>query len=101
MWSYEQALEIAKQWVRLNSDNDAVVHEEITMTRPYGWVFFYQSREYIETGELGQMLVGNAPIIFDRFDGELRVTGTAEPIEHYLREYESTLPRARLGQDAE
>ena len=99
MWSYEQALESAKQWVRLNSNNEAVVLEDVTITKPYGWVFFYQSRAFIETGEVGQRLAGNAPIIFDRFDGELRVTGTAEPIEHYLREYERTLPRARLGQD--
>ena len=97
MWTHEKALEIAKLWVRLCTDDEAVVLEEMTMTKPYGWVFFYQSRAYVETGEFAEMLLGNAPIIFDSFDGELRVTGTAEPIEHYLREYESTLPRARLG----
>jgi len=36
------------------------------------------------------------PIIVDRINGEIRVTGTAKPIEEYLAEYEATLPAARL-----
>ena len=36
-----------------------------------------------------------------RFDGEIRVTGTAKPIEEYLAEYEATLPPARLKMEPE
>jgi hypothetical protein len=32
-------------------------------------------------------LGGNAPLIFDRRTGELHVTGTAHPIEHYIDEF--------------
>ncbi|MCM3869702.1 MAG: YrhB family protein [Pyrinomonadaceae bacterium] len=66
------------------------------MTRPYGWVFFYQRKQYLTEPKFEHMLVGNAPIIVDRIDGELRVTGTAKPTEEYLTEYEATLPVARL-----
>jgi hypothetical protein len=69
---------------------------EHTLSKPYGWVFFYQSRQYIETHDDAHMLCGNAPIIVDRFDGEIRMTGTARPIEHYLANYEASLPPARL-----
>ncbi len=31
-----------------------------------GWVFFYNSREFIETGDLSSALAGNGPIFVDR-----------------------------------
>jgi hypothetical protein len=31
--------------------------------------------------------VGNAPLIVDKGDGNLYITGTAQPIGHYLEEY--------------
>ena len=86
--TYEQAKELAATWVRLVSDNRAELRLEHTMKRPYGWVFFYQGKE-------GRLL-GNAPIIIDRVNGELRATGTAEPIGYYLKEYEATIPPARM-----
>lgn len=61
--------------------------DELTRELPYGWVFFYQSRGYVETGDPRQMLGGNAPLLVTH-SGELYETGTAHPLESYLREYE-------------
>ena len=58
--------------------------------------FFYQSLAYLASGNFRDMLAGNAPIIVDRFDGEIRVTGTGRPVSEYLELYESSLPKARL-----
>jgi hypothetical protein len=66
-----------------------VLLEDKTLTRPVGWVFFYQSRRYVESGDVRDALAGNAPIIVDRDDGTLFVTGTAHPVSHYLRQYET------------
>ena len=52
-----------------------------------GWVYFYDGSRHVTTGNLGDALVGNAPLIVDRADGKLYVTGTAHPIEHYLQEH--------------
>jgi hypothetical protein len=41
-------------------------------------------------------LAGNAPIIVDRVDGEIRITGTARGLSEYVAQYESSLPKARL-----
>lgn len=65
-----------------------VILDEETIERSFGWVFFYQSREHLETGDLSSMLAGNAPLIVDREDGSVHVTGTAEPVELYLARYE-------------
>jgi hypothetical protein len=53
----------------------------------FGWVYFYDGSAHVQTGSPRDALVGNAPLIVDRLDGKLYVTGTAHPIEHYLQEY--------------
>ncbi len=95
MLTFSQASELAEAWLRILHSQCAIVREA-TLKRPYGWVFFWQSRAYLETRDWKKMLGGNAPIIVDRVNGEVRVTGTALPLEKYLAEYEATLPPARL-----
>lgn len=53
----------------------------------FGWVYFYTSAEYMETGDFQHQLVGNAPVIVDRTTCQLYSTGTARPIEHYVEEF--------------
>ncbi len=36
-------------------------------------------------------LAGNAPLIVNRFTGEVVTTGTAHPTEYYLAQYEASL----------
>jgi hypothetical protein len=61
-----------------------VIIDELTREVDVGWVFFYQSKEYLETGNLSDCLVGNAPLVVSRHDGHVYVTGTASPVEQYL-----------------
>ena len=56
-------------------------------------MFFYTSERYLQTRDIRYALVGNAPFIVNRHIGEVRVTGTAQSIEHYIAEYESELAR--------
>lgn len=53
----------------------------------FGWVFFYDSKEYMSTGSLSSMLAGNAPFIIDNQAGEVHTLGTAHPVEFYIQEY--------------
>jgi len=53
----------------------------------FGWVYFYDGSAHVESGKVSDALVGNAPLIVDRIDGKLYITGTAHPIEHYLQEF--------------
>ena len=96
MLTFDECRRLAACWVEITSRGSAVVVDDATLMKPYGWIFFYQSRAYVETGDISDVLTGNAPLIVDRFDGELRVTGTARSIDEYLAAYESTLPPARL-----
>jgi hypothetical protein len=93
---YRGARMVATAWVEAVTEGAGAILDEHTIDRPYGWVFFYQSKRFIETRNPLDGFVGNAPIIINRFTGELRVTGTAHPVDHYIAEYETTLSAAQL-----
>lgn len=65
-----------------------IVVDADTIERNTCWVFFYDSRNYVETGNAIYKLAGNAPFIVDKRDWSLHATGTAEPIMNYILEYE-------------
>ena len=94
--TYNKAKILAQTWVDVMCLNEAEILNEATITKAYGWVFFYQSKKYIETQNFSDQLIGNAPILVERFHGELKIFGTAYSIEHYLKEYEKTIPAGRL-----
>ena len=61
--------------------------DDHTITQDFGWVFFYESIKFLNSGDSTHALVGNAPIIVSRRDGQLYETGTAEPIEAYIENF--------------
>jgi len=67
---------------------ELVLLDRHTMERNFGWVFFYDSKLHVETGDFQYAVAGNAPIVVTKADGALHVTGTAHPVEHYLKEFE-------------
>ena len=70
---------------------DLVVIGECTIERDWDWVFFYTSDRYLKTRDIRYALPGNAPYIVNRHTGEVRVMGTAQPIEYSIAEYERRL----------
>lgn len=45
--------------------NLVIVHDQ-TVEVPEGWVFFYNSKEFVETRNFLSRLAGNGPIFVDR-----------------------------------
>jgi hypothetical protein len=93
---FTKAAALAIAWVDIVCEGNARIVREATIAKPYGWIFFYESKEYLDGGAISAALAGNAPIIVNRHTYELRVTGTAKPLEHYLVRYEQSLPPASL-----
>jgi hypothetical protein len=77
--SFDQARIIAEKTVRAIADatNDefGIVGNEIV---DEGWLFFYNSKDFIETGSFSSRLVGNGPIFVDR-SGVVKTLPTAIP----------------------
>jgi hypothetical protein len=88
MISKEEAINIAIKYLKEESTTyDLALLTEHTIEFELGWVFFYQSRKYIESGDYRDMLGGNAPFIVNKNDGSIHVTGTSYRIEKYIEDY--------------
>lgn len=68
--------------------DELVIVDEDTIEKDYGWIFFYNSREFLETGEFSARVAGNGPIVIEKADGRITQLGTARPSEEYIREFE-------------
>lgn len=93
MLNFEDAIAaVEKQLAKIDDlpeGDSLVLVPEHTIERPFGWVFFYTSRLYRDTGDIKYALAGNAPLIVNRSSGEVVATGTSRPVEHYIAEYEA------------
>jgi hypothetical protein len=69
------------------SSVELVILDELTREEDFGWVFFYQSAEYLKSGATRDALAGNAPLVVLRDSGEVRATGTALPLDSYLEQF--------------
>jgi hypothetical protein len=72
-----------------DAGDEFVLQEDATHERPFGWVFFYVNRKYLESQDLLDLVPGNAPVIVDGADGSVHVTGTGRPLDEYLAEYQA------------
>ena len=92
--NFGEALNLVEEYLLKNwvlEEDSAVILEDKTIEQDFGWVFFYESKNYIETGDYADMLMGNAPIIVNKSSGDIHITGTAEPIEVYIDRYKESL----------
>lgn len=97
MISKQQAQALVETEIRRPDASSVAVEivEHATIEKPWGWVFFYQSSEYLRTKDPSAALAGNTPIIVNKETGELRATGTAWPVEKYIHDYETRLLSGR------
>lgn len=70
--------------------------DNLTIIKPYGWVFFYNTRRYAETGDVLYALGGNGPVVVERETGRMSHLGTLHVAEQSIAAFESNhgLPSA-------
>ncbi|WP_322410228.1 YrhB domain-containing protein [Microbacterium invictum] len=49
------------------------------------WVFFYQGREYVESGDLDSLLVGNTPIVVPKDGGASFALPSVRDVDAQIR----------------
>ena len=57
------------------------------------FVFGWNSKAFLRTGNMKEAMFGNSPIIISKHDGSFVDTGTAVPAEYYVRRYERRFKR--------
>ena len=87
--SKAEAQQIAEHYIRnkIFSEVDTSIVDEHTIETDFGWVFFWNSTEYLATGDIRNALAGNVPLIVDRQSGSVYETSTAEPIDSIIERY--------------
>ena len=69
------------------TDLEVLIMDDKTIENNSLFVFFYNSKEYLLNKDSSYALAGNGGIIVDKIDGALFITGTSNPIEYYIEEF--------------
>lgn len=64
-----------------------VILESYTEEHYFGWLFYWNSQQFAESGDPMHMLVGSGPLIIDREDGSLHETGSGRPTSWHVEEF--------------
>jgi len=74
----------------LSEEDEIIIIDEATIEKPWGWIFFYDSRKWRETKDITYAIAGNAPLLIERESGQIHTTGTGKRIEYYIENFERT-----------
>lgn len=93
MITIDQALQlVSARLQQMGSPSDPfVVIETSTIEKSYGWVFFYNSKKFVESGISRYRLAGNGPVIVNKETGAVEFYGSNKPVEQIIEEYERRL----------
>ena len=72
------------------ADDELVIVDEFTRATPCGWVFFCNSRRYLETGNILHALGENGPIVFESDTGDVVPLPTYGPPDEVIAQYEAS-----------
>jgi len=91
--TYEDARQLALQHLFCSLPEQApklqpTIVETATIERPGGWVFFWNTRLYLETGDLAHAVVGPEPVYVKRRDGGVSSMVSMEPIAREILRHE-------------
>lgn len=69
--------------------SDLVVDPKCILEKPYGWVIFPNTKEFIETGGFGSQMIGSGGVLVLKDNGKAIQFGSAFSVEENLEIYES------------
>jgi hypothetical protein len=89
MLTLEEAKAIANKEIAEASPRggNVVIFDEDTIAKKYGWIFFFGSRKFAETGDINDMVGGNGPLIVHH-NGKVYRLPTYAPPEETIAAFE-------------
>jgi len=85
MFTFQKAIKIAIA----KEGSDLAVNPDHAVEKSYGWVIFPNSREFIETGDQDEMLIGSGGVLVLKDSGKAIQFSSAFSVEKNLEIYES------------
>jgi hypothetical protein len=85
----ERALEIGREAIaKLKPGTEFLILEDKIQEKDWGWVFFYGTRQFVETGDRRFVIAGTGPFVVERADAALTFLSTSVPPPRAIAEYE-------------
>jgi len=93
MITFEQANQLALEYIKPSAeyikktlpDDDIVVEHSIEF--PDCWLFFLNSKKYLETHNIIHRLLGGGPVIVGKENGDVYQGGSGGTVEMWLSEF--------------
>lgn len=92
MLTEKEMLKIAENLLSeksIRSQRELSLLNEHTIRKPYGNIYFFESKKFLETNDYNYALVGNAPFLVENTNGSIVVFGTSRDLSFYITEYEA------------
>lgn len=70
---------------------ELMILDEYTVTKDYGWIFFYTTKLYHQTNDAQYALAGNCPILYNKNDGTIRLIYYLPTVEANIDDYERNI----------
>lgn len=70
-----------------NEDGDEVVISKI-IEYDFGWIFFYASKHFLNTGDSNYLIGGTGPFIINRYNGKLFWLDSINPYQYYVEYFQ-------------
>ena len=107
MLTFDDATNIAKNHIddvsnsfdqaTLDTNGRLIVLTSKTISKQYGWIFFYATEKFAETKDRKYALIGAGPILVMKKDGELHQFGSGKTLEEWLNPFERKHKLSKLN----
>ncbi len=92
MLNMDSAINIVNEYLvqQVDSNEELAIAKEGKIEKNYGWIFFYNTKKYLDTKEISYALAGNGPVVVEKRNGQVTFLGTGKTIEKVIEEFERT-----------
>lgn len=88
MLTEQEMTEVAEHYISFMGNKiELTIYYSATIQKPYGNIYFFNSKRYAETGDFRYSVV-RGPFLVEKETGRVVNFGTAYPNEYYFEAYE-------------
>ena len=69
--TFTEAQQIVKKYISNNNDEDFELVITHIVEKSFGWIFYYNTKAYVETGDHLDALLGNIPLLVLKKNGDM------------------------------
>jgi hypothetical protein len=93
MLQKSEALALVSRRLEQDSSPDLefVVTDENIIEKPFGWIFFCDSKKFLETGVDVYRIAVNGPVFVNKMTSEIEFFGSLPSLDVILADYEKKL----------